>query len=156
VLSRYLNGGYQADAMTVHAYALDVARRRGDLVAEAYALRSLGTLHTRLGRFDEATEHYRLALAIFRRIGDRHIESWVLNGLGEAAHGSGRHADAVAQHTAALAIATDTGARDQQARAHAGPAHALGRSREHLERALALYTELELPEAEQIRRRLAT
>ena len=76
-------------------------------------------------------------------------------------HASGRHADAVAHHAGALALATEIGDREQTARACAGSglAHrATGdpqRARECLRRALALYAELDAPEADDVREHLA-
>jgi tetratricopeptide (TPR) repeat protein len=141
--------------------ALTLYRQLGNRAGEATVLDSLGLLHTRLGRPAQAIEHHRQALAIFRGTGDRFSEAWSLNGLGEAAHTAGRPADALTEHTAAHAVATGTGARDQQARAHAGLGHAhhaLGDpalAREHYQHALALYTELGMPEADEIRALLA-
>ncbi len=85
-----------------------------------------------------------------------------LNGLGEAARSTAHPATALQHHAIALATAEATGVRDQQARAHAGlaQAHALlgdpATARTHYEQALALYTELELPDRQEIRDRLAT
>jgi len=81
--------------------------------------------------------------------------------LGEAAQLAGQTADAVAHHTAAYTIATGIGTRDQQARAHAGLGQAhqtlgdLARARQHYRQALALYSDLGVPEADRIRTRLA-
>jgi tetratricopeptide (TPR) repeat protein len=138
-------------------HALTLYRQLGDRAGEAVALDNLGTLHTRLGQPDQATEHHQQALTIFRETGNRDGEAWALNGLGEAAHTAGRAADALTHHT----IAADTGHRDQQARAHAGLGHAhhtLGNptlALDHYQHALALYTDLDLPEADQVRTHLA-
>src|SRR5204862_3361289 len=89
-------------------------------------------------------------------------EALTLNGLGEAAHAAGNPADALTHHTAAHAIATDIGDRDQQARAHTGLGHAHDTldhpepARHHYQHALNLYTDLGMPEADQIRTHLAT
>ncbi len=153
-------GEYAAAGEHLHQ-ALTRYRQVGARPNEAGVLDSLGTLHLRLGQFDRATEFYRQALAIFREIGAPDYESWALNGLGEAAQAGGRAGDALDHHTAALAIATDTSARDQQARAHAGIGHAHrtrgdhGRAHEHYQEALTRYLELEMPEADEIRTRLA-
>jgi len=145
-----------------HQQALTLYRQAGDRTGEAWALTGLGDVHTRLGRPDQATEHHHRAVALFREIGDRDGEPWALNGLGEAAHAAGRPADALAHHTAAHAAAAGTGARDQQARAHTGLGTAyhaladLARAREHLQQALAIYTELGAPETDHIRADLAS
>jgi tetratricopeptide (TPR) repeat protein len=135
-------------------------RQLGHRDGEASALDSLGLLHTRLGRPGRAAEFHEQALAIARETGSRDGEAWALNGLGEAARADGRADDAVAQHTAALAVAADIGSGEQQARAHTGLGHAhqaLGDpalARSHDEQAMALYVELDLPEADELRARL--
>jgi tetratricopeptide (TPR) repeat protein len=112
------------------------------------------------GWADKAVEYHRQAVALFRELGERFSEAWALNGLGEAAGAAGRPADALAHHTAACAIADEIGSAGLRARAHAGVGrayHALGqraRARHHYERALALYTELSMPEADDVRARL--
>jgi hypothetical protein len=73
----------------------------------------------------------------------------------------GDPAAALVQHTAALTIATGTDFRDQQALAHTGLGdthHTRGdvaTAGAHYKRALTLYTELGMPEAEDLRHRLA-
>jgi tetratricopeptide (TPR) repeat protein len=141
--------------------ALTLYRQLGSPTGEASTLDGLGLLYTRLGRLDEATAHLEQALAIFRETGNQDNEAWVLNGLGEAAYAAGRAGDALLHHDAAGAIAGDIGNRHQQARAHAGLGNAhhvlgdAGQAREHFERALSLYTDIGVPEADQIRARLA-
>ncbi|WP_203903822.1 tetratricopeptide repeat protein [Virgisporangium aliadipatigenens] len=137
--------------------ALTLQRQLGNHTGEAWALDSLGILFTRLGQPDRATEHHQQALTRFRDTGNRYGEAWALNGLGEAAYTAGRHTAAITHHTAAHTIAVDTSDREQQARAHTGLGHAhhtLGNrapAREHYQHALALYTDLGLPEADQVR-----
>jgi tetratricopeptide (TPR) repeat protein len=142
--------------------ALTLARQASNRIGEGWTLNSLGTLHVDLARPAQATEHYQDALNIFRETGGRTGEIHALNGLGEAAHTAGRPADALTHHTAAHTLAAENGEREQQARAHTGLGHAhhsLGdpaRARHHYQEALALYTDLGLPEADQIRTHLNT
>ncbi|MDT5039436.1 MAG: hypothetical protein QOE51_421 [Actinoplanes sp.] len=142
--------------------ALALFRRLGNRAGEGSVLDTIGTLYTRTGQWEKALEHHRQALAIFRASGDRDTEAWVLNGLGEAFRAAGRPADALTHHGAAHAIAADIGDSEQQARAHAGIARAhdcLGdpdRAREHYHEAMTRYSELHLPEADELRARLAT
>jgi tetratricopeptide (TPR) repeat protein len=142
--------------------ALALCRQLANRGGEAWTLDGLGTLHTRLGQSVQATEHYRQALAIFRETGQRDGEAWALNGLGEAALAANCPAEALTHHTAAHAIAVDVGARVQQARAHTGLGHAhhaLNRTagaRRHYQHALTLYTDLEMPDADQLRTHLTT
>jgi tetratricopeptide (TPR) repeat protein len=140
--------------------ALALFGRMGDLNGQAWTLDNLGTVHNRHRRYRTAARYLERALALFREIGDRDGEPWSGNGLGEVARAEGRPADAHAYHLAALAVASGSGARDQQARAHAGlgyAARALGdpaATRAHLTTALALYTQLGMPEADEVRRQL--
>jgi hypothetical protein len=75
--------------------------------------------------------------------------------------GAGQPGRARTHHAAACEIATDIGDTYQQARAHDGLArahHALaspGQARDHWAKALALYTRLGTPEADQVRTQLA-
>jgi tetratricopeptide (TPR) repeat protein len=143
-------------------HAMTIFHRQGNHAGEAWALNSLGSVHLRLHQPDQAAAHHRRALDMFRDMGDLDGEPWALNALGETAQHAGRHREAIDHHDAALIIATNTGAVDQQARAHAGLGHAhhalanSARAREHYQRALALYSELDRPEADQLRIRLAT
>ncbi|MEO3779227.1 tetratricopeptide repeat protein [Micromonospora sp. B11E3] len=138
--------------------ARSVYQERGDRDGEAWTLTSLGVLETLLGRPGPATDHHRRALEVFRRAGARDGETYALNGLGEAAEAY----DSLAHHGAALDIAAEIGAADQQARAHAGLGrawHRLGdadQARRHYGAALALYGQLGMPQAEDIRTQLET
>jgi len=141
--------------------ALVLCRQVGNRAGEGWTLDSLGKLHTQLGEVTTALERHQQALDLFREVGDQPGVAQALNGLGEAANATGRPADALAHHDAAHTIATDLGTSDQQARAHAGLGqahHALGDAalaRQHYERAVALYTDLGMPQAKEIRDRLA-
>ena len=156
-----IRSGRYGPARTHLQQSLTLHHQLGNHTGEAWALDSLGTLHTNLGQPAQATAYHQRALTTFRETGDRDGEAWALNGLGEAAHTAGRAADAITYHIAAQTTAADTGALDQQARALTGLGHAhhtLGNpalAREHYQRALALYLDLDLPEADQIRAHLA-
>ncbi|MFD4557262.1 tetratricopeptide repeat protein [Streptomyces sp. NPDC058469] len=141
--------------------ALTLLREVGDGYGEAGALHGLGIVHSRRSRHTEAAECHRQALALYSRNGDRDGEARALNGLGEAARAAGHPTDALTHHTDALTIAEDIGNPGQQARAHAGLAEThLARADttsaaiHHYERALTLYTEHGMPEADAIRTRL--
>ncbi|GAA1639773.1 tetratricopeptide repeat protein [Actinoplanes couchii] len=141
--------------------ARELCRQVGDRDGEAYVLDSLGLLEIRLGRHARATAYHQQALVIFQESGDRDGEAWALNGLGEAAHAGGRPSEALDRHAAAHEVAVVIGHREQQARACAGTgrAHrALGDpepAREQFRRALALYTDLGLSGADEVRLLLA-
>jgi tetratricopeptide (TPR) repeat protein len=141
--------------------ALSLFRQLGSRNDEAWTMDTIGMVLTCLNRPGEAIERHREALAIFRETGDQDGEAYTLNGLGEAADVAGHADDAVTHHAAAHALALHTGARDEQARAHAGLGrayHTLGnteRGRQSYQQALSLFTELGMPQADQVRDRLA-
>ena len=92
---------------------------------------------------------------------DRGGECEALNGVGEALCATGQSASARANHLAALALAGETGHHYEQARAHAGIAHAhhiIGenaQARRHWQNALTHYTDLDIPDADDVRAQLA-
>lgn len=84
-----------------------------------------------------------------------------LNGLAEVLLAEGRTGEAGREYTAALGLATEIGLKFDQARAHDGLGRVhqltddLSQAREHWQQALALYIELGVPEAEDLRALLA-
>ncbi|PUB27769.1 DNA-binding SARP family transcriptional activator [Promicromonospora sp. AC04] len=140
--------------------SIAIAEEMGSHRSRANALDTLGSLHLRLRDPDRARECFQQALAHFREIGERTSQAWSINGLGEVAQFTGDPAAALALHTEALALAAADGARHQQARAHAGVGHAyrsLGNpdlARTHYEHAHVIYTELDMPDAEDMRAQL--
>ncbi|MEU0675830.1 tetratricopeptide repeat protein [Streptomyces sp. NPDC006172] len=140
--------------------ALALFRRLGNTGGEAHALSNLGDAFSGLGRYEEAAAHQGRALELFRRTGERYGEAGALNGLGEALHGAGRHAEALDAHSSALEVASGIEEREEQARAHLGTAvvrQALRdpeRAEHHLREALALYTALDSPRADEVRKAL--
>ncbi|MEO3925087.1 tetratricopeptide repeat protein [Micromonosporaceae bacterium B7E4] len=141
--------------------SLTLLEQLGSPRAEAHIRDTLGNVHLRRGEWEQAVACFQQALTICRRIGDWYGKVWALNGLGDAAQLAGRPAEALGHYTEALAIAADTGNRYQQARVHTGLGNAhrvLGNpdlARIHYEQAYATYTELGVPEAEDVRARLA-
>ncbi|MDT0345469.1 AfsR/SARP family transcriptional regulator [Streptomyces litchfieldiae] len=91
--------------ITVHTRALNVARKNGDLLAEANARRHLGTAMSRLRTDDEAaTDHLRRALAGYRRAGEKELQAATLNNLGILYRTKGDAAQAVRHLELALAV----------------------------------------------------
>ncbi|PZG02803.1 AfsR family transcriptional regulator [Micromonospora deserti] len=156
-----LRQGDYAPAATNLRQSLAILQPLGGPITEAHALDTLGLLHLRLGEPEEATGYFRQALARFREAGERNGQAWSVNGLGEAAQLAGDATTALAHHSEALAIATGASTRHQQARAHTGLGHAhkaLGdpdQAGRHYERAYAIYAELGMPDAEDVRVYLA-
>jgi DNA-binding SARP family transcriptional activator/tetratricopeptide (TPR) repeat protein len=153
-------GRYQ-QAVGHHRQALALFRETGNRNGEAHALGNLGVAELRWQRHQHAAGHLRQALTLFRETSDTAGEAEALNGLGELLLATGQPGDARAQHAAALVLTGQIGDKYEQARAHDGLArcyHAAGdpgRTVRHWQEALALYSYLDAPEAEQVRAHLA-
>lgn len=151
--------GRHGEALDLHQRALVLHREHGDRAGEANTLTSLGAVYLRLGHGDQATRYHQRALTIGREIGEQAIQIVALNGLGVTALAAGESLQAVEHHLAAHALALATGNRYEQARASDGLAQAhtsLGQPElagAHHRQALALYTELGVPEAEELNAR---
>ncbi len=82
-------------------------------------------------------------------------------GLGDTLRLAGRADDALARYQSAIGMARETGDRYEEAHALEGIGHVLCDSgqtelaRQHWTQALETYTELDIPEAEPVRRSLA-
>jgi tetratricopeptide (TPR) repeat protein len=153
VLHRYLDNGNYLDALAIHGHAQHAAVQAGDLARQAHALRYLGTVHGRLGRFGVAGKHFRQALALFHEAGDQPGEARALAGLGIVEERLGRHASAIGHHERALALYRQVG--DQAGEAltlnNLGVAHGrMGRgpAADHFRRAVAIYQQLGDPRGE--------
>jgi DNA-binding SARP family transcriptional activator/Flp pilus assembly protein TadD len=92
-LAWYLDfGWYLDDAQGLYAKALVIARERGDVIAEGTALRALGLVQYRLGRFPEAQRYFEDALALN---GDADIQAGALACLGALHEFAGSTDDAI-------------------------------------------------------------
>jgi DNA-binding SARP family transcriptional activator/tetratricopeptide (TPR) repeat protein len=153
----YLRQGRYEQAAHDLRQALTIFRETGNRVGAGYALANLGVVNLRQARYESAADDLGQAITIFRETGDRDGEAEALNRMGEILHAAGQSEQARAQHAAGLALAVQTGDRYQQARAHAGLAdthHAAGEhslARQHWQHALTLYTDLGVPDADDVR-----
>ena len=96
------NGGYSADAVTVHAQARQAARLLHDESAEAAALTNLGVAWWQLGDYPAAISHLGQALEAHRKLGDLRGEARALGNLG-VVHSTTRQGElAAAHHSRAL------------------------------------------------------
>jgi DNA-binding SARP family transcriptional activator/tetratricopeptide (TPR) repeat protein len=157
----YCQQGRYQQAAEHHQQSLILAREIGDRASEAYALDDLGAVYQRQGHHQLAAEHHQQALTRCREIGERPGEAKALNGVGETHHATGHLEQARSQHTAALTLASQIGDRYEQARAHNGLAHThhatgeLDQAHHHWSHALALYTDLGVPDADDVHTHLA-
>jgi DNA-binding SARP family transcriptional activator/tetratricopeptide (TPR) repeat protein len=140
--------------------SLRLGRETGSRLCQARALAGLGLSELRLGRRQQAIGHLRQSLALHRQAGNCSGQAEALNGLGEAFLAASQVGQANARHAAALALAIQCGDNREQARAHSGLASACQaagdseQARSHRQ-ALARYTDLGTPEADQVRVQLA-
>ncbi|NUT97263.1 MAG: tetratricopeptide repeat protein [Saccharothrix sp.] len=94
---------------TVNALGRAAARALDDRAAEARLLSTLGRVHRRVGRFEEATTCLREALVLYQAVGERTGEGKVLNYLSEVHRESGRLAESIASAQQALLIFRESG-----------------------------------------------
>ncbi|SRR5712691_11224441 len=139
--------------MSVLEQALTVAEQIGYPVGKADALRGLGVVHGRLGKFDEGEKLLRDALALGRRLDEGEVQTGALNELGELLVDAARVDEASSYLDEAMARATTAGDRFERGRALLGLArvHEAGgaSARADAERATALeeFAELDIPAA---------
>jgi DNA-binding SARP family transcriptional activator/tetratricopeptide (TPR) repeat protein len=153
--------GHPHEALDHLRLALAEARSAGNRRSETDALCELGNVYRRLDDLEAAREHLHEALEIARSTGSRAKIAEVLNGLGRTHRAGGQASDALRRHDEALEVARSSGVRYEEAAALAGLGDAyadLGdtaTARGHREQALAIYVDLDIPEADDVRARLA-
>ncbi len=153
--------GQPGQARARHAAALSLARQTGDRQEQARAMAGLGAVCYRQDRYQQAVDHHQQALDLYREIGNSGGEAGALNSIGETLLATGQPGQARACHAAALSLARQTGDRQEQARAQndlALACHATGlieQARRHWQDALILLTDLGVPDAAEVRARLA-
>ncbi|MCE6993890.1 tetratricopeptide repeat protein [Saccharothrix sp. S26] len=140
--------------------ALEVSRAAGSRWAEANAHHNLGLLHLASRRYDEAETWLRAAVTMYREVGEQCGESTCHTDLATVLLESGEGAQAVTSARTALSVASAAASPYHQAMAHDRLATVFDRQGlpgavAHWQRALALFTELGAPEADQVRGRLA-
>ncbi|MFF5084371.1 ATP-binding protein [Actinoplanes sp. NPDC000266] len=144
ILFRYLNGGHNHDAVTVHGLARAAAERGGDLAGEGHALTDLGTALWRLGQGGAAADSHRRAVELFRRTGDLVGQARALLNLGVVVTQLGRYQEAADCFGRALVLYRQSGDPLGEGRALARVGyieHTLGRydeAADHIAQALAL------------------
>jgi DNA-binding SARP family transcriptional activator/Tfp pilus assembly protein PilF len=157
----YEHQGRLAEALDEARRCLDLQRLAGDRAGQAEALNALGWYLNLVGRPEEAIVHCRQALDLHRDLGSRHGEADTLHSIA-AAHGRlGQSEQALAAYSQALDLFREFGERYLVANTLAamGDAEsALGRddaARAAWREALDILTDIDHPEAADVRRRLA-
>lgn len=146
-------------AFADHTEARELAVELGDPGAEAYALNNLGNTHRLAGRLDEARTCQQRARNLADLVVDPNLRTQLYLDRGETARASGDNEAALHAYRAALDLSAGMGERVQRARAThriAQVLHATGRHHPaSWDDALSEYTELGLPEADEVRAELA-
>jgi tetratricopeptide (TPR) repeat protein len=152
--------GRHRDALHQAEQALAEYQTSGHRGGQANSLNGLGWLHVQLGDYETALEYCKQALTLQQELGDRQGEAGTWDSIGLAYHHLGRHADAIAAYQQTVTLHRDIGNRLYEADtlAHLGDAYRANgdtaAARKCWRKALAILTDLDHPDAEQVRARL--
>ncbi|MFJ8539974.1 BTAD domain-containing putative transcriptional regulator [Streptomyces sp. NPDC093591] len=134
--------------------AVDLFTSLGNLAGRARALNAVAWDHARLGDHTAAVRHCRQALAIQRELGDERGQAGTWDTLGYAYHQLGDHPNAVDCYEHSLALNRALGHRYNEAETlvHLSQTHqatgAVEPARQTLHEALAIYLDINAPEAD--------
>jgi DNA-binding SARP family transcriptional activator/tetratricopeptide (TPR) repeat protein len=149
------------DALTHARRALDQFRAAGHHAGEAAASSAVGRSLALRGLAEEAVGHCERGVQMSRDLGDDRTEAIALISLGYALHKAGRYADAASACQRAVCLAQKSSILRVEAIAltHLAESHrSIGNipaARTAWERALVILDDLRLPDADQVRARLA-
>lgn len=154
-LSRYVEAGDHLQQ------ALALSSDIGDRIGEACALANLAIISGRLGHTSQAIDRVQRAVTLATAIGDRDIEVEVFNDAGDALLAAHLPDEARLRYSTALGLAEEIGDQYERARAldgiacthHSGPS--TGEARLYWLRAVCLFADLGVPDADRIRAQLA-
>jgi len=141
--------------------SLDLSRAAGHQHRQALALNAVGFCQARLGNYVSSLTSCEQALVLHQELSDRHGEAHTWDSLGYAHHHLGHHIQAIDCYQNALTMVRHLGDRYQEADTlgNFGDTH-LAMGRPHAahgawQQALTILDELNHPEAEQVRAKLA-
>jgi DNA-binding SARP family transcriptional activator/Flp pilus assembly protein TadD len=153
-------GRYQ-EALTHHHESLAMYRELSDRHGQAGCLNDLGRVYERLGRYEEALACQRQSLAIFRELGDRWSQAEAQRDTGSIYGHLERYDEALVILRDGLALFRELDDRHGQAKALRDLGDVLLAQGDHEQaraswrEALEICEQLEVPEAEEVRARLA-
>ncbi|HVQ95048.1 MAG TPA: BTAD domain-containing putative transcriptional regulator [Mycobacteriales bacterium] len=142
--------------------ALTLYQATGHRLGQAHGLNAVGWDHGLLGDHTRARTYCQQALTLFQQVGDRDGEAGAWDSLGYANHHLGHHTQAVDCYRHALTLVRGLGDRYLEATAltHLGDSqHAAGQpdqARAAWTAALDILTDLDHPDADAVRAKLAT
>ena len=153
--------GRPAQALDHDRLALHLYQEADHAPGQANALNAIGWLHAVLGDYRQAIDHCSRALILHHALGNRRGEAATLDSIGYAHHHLADHAEAIAYYRRSLALFREVVDRSNQAEIlnHLGDAHhAVGepkQARDAWQQALDILQELDHPDADQLRVKLA-
>jgi DNA-binding SARP family transcriptional activator len=153
--------GRYTDALGHYEQALRLYQAIGNKANEAAALNNVGYTHGLLGDYQQTRAFTRQALTLCAETGDRWTEGYAWDSLGYAEHHLGNLAEAAACYQRAVSLFRESGHRFHEAEilTHLGDTrHAAGelaQAREAWQEALAILQDLQHPDADQVRAKLA-
>src|SRR6266542_1140984 len=157
----YRRLGRFAEASTCVQESLVLSRELGDRHGQDNSLASLGRVYGRVGRFVEAINCLQESLVLSRELRNRSCQADSLQGLGIVHGRQGRFVEAIACLQESLTLRRELGEHHGQAEAlrDLGDALQAGAQQQQAEaawqEALIICEALQLPEAEELRGRLA-
>jgi tetratricopeptide (TPR) repeat protein len=157
----YWRLGCYPEALDYSQRALVVCQELGHRHGQAESLTNLGLVYWRLGRYPEALDYAQQALRLYQELGDRRGQAHCLNSLGVIHRRVGRYREAIDPHQQALTLYRELGDRYGQAetlRDLGDALRGLGRhqqARQAWQEAFGLCEALQIPEADEVRTRLA-
>jgi tetratricopeptide (TPR) repeat protein len=149
------------EALVYCERALDMFRAAGDRVGEASTFNGLGWCHAQLGDYSQAVAYCREALGINRAIGNRRGAAANWDSLGYAHHRLGEYEEAARCFQKGVDLYLELGVRYWAADTlvHLGDTHAAAgepdAARDSWERALAIFDEIDHPDADEVRHKLS-
>jgi DNA-binding SARP family transcriptional activator/tetratricopeptide (TPR) repeat protein len=153
--------GHYADALGHAEHALALFQAIADRAGEANALNSIGWCHAQLGNPLQARTFCQQALSLYRELGNRYCEAHTWDSLGYAELRLGHLAEAADCYQHALGLFREAGDRFAEAEilTHLGDARQAagheGEARDAWRQALAILNDLDHPDAEKVRAKLA-
>ena len=153
--------GQPAQALDHDRLALHLYQEADHAPGQANALNAIGWLHAVLGDYRQAVDHCRRALTLHHALGNRRGEAATLDSIGYAHHHLAEYVEAITYYRRSLTLFRELADLSNQAEilTHLGDAHhAVGepkQARDAWQEALDILQELDHPDADQLRVKLA-
>jgi tetratricopeptide (TPR) repeat protein/transcriptional regulator with XRE-family HTH domain len=153
--------GRYPDALEEGGRALELSRHDGDRVGEARAMNNIGWCYLTMGDYRQALDHCRRAVTVHEAAGNRMGAAHSWDSVGMAHYRLGEFAESAACYRRAASAFRDENDQLYQAivLSHLGDAEdAAGRhraARDAWRNALAIFTELDHPDADEVRAKLS-